>query len=1250
MHHLPKLIRVVLLALLVITPWFFGGVWARVQWVVMLIAAILLAIDLVTRFSDDDRPHLVPAAWLPPLFGILLGLFHLIPWPASWAETMAPATVAWRAELIENEPHAGAALTDQEGEIDQGEVDQGAEGKVAEGDDGDQDQREAGAESDFLATGDSPAGAAASTQAVAPPDNAVRRSIYAVVTREHLALLVLAAGVFVLASSHLMDKQSSLWFFAALGICGAVMSFFGLVQRLSWNGKFYWIFEPLAGGFQSFGPFVNRNNAGGFLNLCLAAGIGLLIWVHWNSTGAWAGVFESHPSGRQRDHRSRDRSRSSRGSRRSGSSRSGSGRSRHRSSRSSREQHDSTTSSHTDSTLERVEPDRLESETARQMRNAGDETHAAADSDNRQSSPSSSANDAADAERPANPSSVESELAKAYRESRQQAAAAGEEHPDEALPFDHDTTGKADGRESFPTSQPSESESGRPRSGEARARDPGSGEHRSGSHRPTSASHRSGSHADHHRRYGMAANPLSYESGGNKVGAESWQGLQEMARGYIAELNATRLWSLAIVGLTAGGVLSTASRGSILAMFVAAIVTIAALAVRQGSRGLAAGLLVMLVAGVGLMNWAGQTEFVKSRFEMMFEQEQYETGRVPNWIEALRSYPEFPIAGSGLGTYRLVYERFQERFVRDTVHMYAENQFVQALVEGGIIALLLLVAVIILTGLAIHRLFVTGGPVNTALAVAGTFGLSSQLVGGLFDFGLYIPSNTILMAALCGMLIGRAALLSVWPPESLDALDQPGKRSEYTAGTTSGVPGVPMDNHLSDDRQTVIGKARSRRSVRTRRGAGEPRRNWLLGLPAPPSVVTVIVGFLLLGSLFGSLEMNRAARIEQAMRQSRLVPLAESASPDKVAAASAPLRNTLPQRWDDAEAHLHLAQLFLLGYQSQTYETLLKQRKAAERQSAAEAEAAAASGDAEGEAGSDASASASASAVEDAEPEPRDEELWSRASLFHLHTTIDQLQQNDKLDEIARLRSGSLVEEYLRPASRHLIMARQFAPTMPQTHYLLAELSEVIPELDDERIHLARAQLLSPGNATIWYWSGMLHLSAGRADDACAAFLRSLEQSPLHLDEIMVAAQGKLTVRQLLDQTLPPQADMLLHVARKFFAGEERTRFRMAFLQRAEEALDRTELPPAELAYTNATILNLSGRGSEAMPFYENAILRRSNEYRWRYEYAQMLYELEEYDKAREHTQYLLQQFPENTVYQRLNRQIISKQVRNPGT
>ncbi|MCA9150110.1 MAG: O-antigen ligase family protein [Planctomycetales bacterium] len=1123
MYILTQTVRWLLILVLVATPWFFGGVWASVQWLLMFVAALLLGLDLVTRFGDDDRPNLVPSAWLPILFGIALGLFQLVPLAPSWAETFAPASLKWRQELT------------------------------------------ADANMDTADTAD-----AGQTVSERETPTHVTRSMYPAATREYLALLTLAMAVFVLASVHLVDRQSVVWFFVALGVCGAALSFFGLVQRLSWNGKFYWIFEPINGGVQSFGPFVNRNNAGGFLNLCLAAGIGWLVWLHRNQS--WTTGDDGQTPERRRTSRGSSQRRYRQDS---GESRS----SRRTTSRPQSPDRDPPTDTTTDEATPATKDDEIEVSPTGEQQAAPVEDLMQAYRRSRESAPSTPASD------DESPEIVPADLSTAYTAHR--APSQGE--------------GRADDR----------SDESRRSAREG---------HRSRSSSNSERSRRS------QTRYAMAANPMSYGRGQRH--GSIFERIKGMGAGYFGDFDAPRLGSLAIVGCIAGGVLCTASRGSIIAMFAAALITAMVLAMRRGNRGYAAGMLVMLVAGVGLMSWSGQTEFVQSRFQELFENEKaYESGRLPNWQEALQAWPDFRYAGSGLGTYRLVYERFQNRYVPATTHMHAENQFVQSLVEGGVAAFSLLLLEILLTTLAIVRLYRTGGPVNNALAIAGTFGLTSQFIGGMFDFGLYIPSNAMLMAAMCGIVIGRAALLSVWPAESLDAIDSSTSTASGYQAPSMRASRQALSPALHDDTQTLAGEAKSRRVTKSRRSPMQVTRSSLLGLGAPTSVVTLLIGFLLLGCLFGSLEMNKASRIQAAERNAGLEQLSLESRPEVLAAKAAPLQTALPLRWDDAEAHRQLAELLVQQYRAATYHDLLIQQPPevlAELQAQLEK-----ANEAQSESGKDS-------------PPPLIADLWLRSSAHHLFGVIHRLQQENQTSDIESLRQGTHVEQYLVPAGRHLLLAREIAPTIPQVHYLLAELSAVLPELGSDQIHLERTHVLAPGDAELWYWSGVLDLGAGRTEQACSDWNTSLLLSPSYANNIVESVRGKLTLRQLFADVLPKQADLLLFVIQRNFAQPEMEAVRKRLLQFAEDALPSTKLPDAEYAYVAARIFNMQEKFDSAIPHYEKAIAAKPTSLGWRYEYAQMLLKAKKYEAAIEQATYLARVAPENKSYENLLRQAIS--------
>lgn len=88
----------------------------------------------------------------------------------------------------------------------------------------------------------------------------------------------LAAGLillFLTAQAFRTPKQwkALAWFLIALAFA---VSVFGIVQYFTFNGKIYWL-RTLHHGGAPFGPFVNRDDFAGFLELILPLGLALLV-------------------------------------------------------------------------------------------------------------------------------------------------------------------------------------------------------------------------------------------------------------------------------------------------------------------------------------------------------------------------------------------------------------------------------------------------------------------------------------------------------------------------------------------------------------------------------------------------------------------------------------------------------------------------------------------------------------------------------------------------------------------------------------------------------------------------------------------------------------------------------------------------------------------------------------------------------------------------------------------------------------
>ena len=97
-------------------------------------------------------------------------------------------------------------------------------------------------------------------------------SSYPSASRARLCEVILGVGVFVAASSIFTKRKIVPYLFGLIAFNGVVLTFVGIAQTVSSSKKVLGIYELIHGG-EPFGPFVNGNNAGGYLLMCFAAAI-----------------------------------------------------------------------------------------------------------------------------------------------------------------------------------------------------------------------------------------------------------------------------------------------------------------------------------------------------------------------------------------------------------------------------------------------------------------------------------------------------------------------------------------------------------------------------------------------------------------------------------------------------------------------------------------------------------------------------------------------------------------------------------------------------------------------------------------------------------------------------------------------------------------------------------------------------------------------------------------------------------------
>lgn len=275
------------------------------------------------------------------------------------------------------------------------------------------------------------------------------------------------------------------------------------------------------------------------------------------------------------------------------------------------------------------------------------------------------------------------------------------------------------------------------------------------------------------------------------------------------------------------------------------------------------GIAVAVTAGLALVSWVGMNDSVRARLATLLNQETISEDRISHWGDGLKAAADFWQLGSGLGTYRYVYRPYQQR-LSEGWYYHAENEYLEAVVEGGIPGLGLMLSMIALVGAAGWRLLRNDRDARTfAFGIAGVFALTSQAIHAFSDFGLHIAGNMLLLALLCGSMSGRAAELA---------------------------------KHRSSPR--------------------------FMGLPHTRHLSTFLLALLLAASIWGYLQLRGIAAAQAALEQVRFTETPTGATAEALLDAAKRLGAALERRPDDAEAHRRMAQLWVHLYRSHALEQL----------------------------------------------------------------------------------------------------------------------------------------------------------------------------------------------------------------------------------------------------------------------------------------------------------------------------------------
>jgi tetratricopeptide (TPR) repeat protein len=175
---------------------------------------------------------------------------------------------------------------------------------------------------------------------------------------------------------------------------------------------------------------------------------------------------------------------------------------------------------------------------------------------------------------------------------------------------------------------------------------------------------------------------------------------------------------------------------------------------------------------------------VPARLATVWQGNAFRDGRLPLWAHTWPLATEFPVWGTGYGTFQYV-ERLHrtDPAAEELIYTNAENEYLEALVEGGVVRLavsLLAIGLVYRLGLRAARAL-RGSP-GAALALGALFAFTTLVVHSFGDFGLHIPAITVMATVIAAQL----CTLSAWPAEGSRT-----RAREPFAGTAETVARIP---------------------------------------------------------------------------------------------------------------------------------------------------------------------------------------------------------------------------------------------------------------------------------------------------------------------------------------------------------------------------------------------------------------------------------------------------------------------------
>ena len=246
-------------------------------------------------------------------------------------------------------------------------------------------------------------------------------------------------------------------------------------------------------------------------------------------------------------------------------------------------------------------------------------------------------------------------------------------------------------------------------------------------------------------------------------------------RSLIVSPRASRLLFKLVILVTVGTALVfSRSRMGLLAGTVGVLVVVAISFLQIHWRSLLPALLLIFSIPIVYSVWVG-LDPVLERFEILERPEALEASRLGVWRDTVTLIRDYPVLGTGLGTYGWASQHYQTTGF-PLVRGHAHNDYLEFAAEIGIPGALLLFGSLWVLQIRVAQRALASKRVQEKIVAAGCAGaMAAILIHGITDFNLQIPANAFFFSWIAGTAAflvssARSTKLPEWQPIEADEM------------------------------------------------------------------------------------------------------------------------------------------------------------------------------------------------------------------------------------------------------------------------------------------------------------------------------------------------------------------------------------------------------------------------------------------------------------------------------------------------